>query len=106
MKLNLTIKGIIRRGGGKILIVKRSASDNHRPGIWETVGGMAYLIESEEDIKLVDEHTRLGWINEDEIDQHEFVWPAMSRMIKNGFRRRRCKIGGQGLDPSIIYANI
>lgn len=34
----LTVKGIIRRGE-KILIVKRSKSDDHLPGIWETVGG-------------------------------------------------------------------
>lgn len=39
MKHKLTVKGIIRRGDGKILIVKRSADDDHRPGIWETVGG-------------------------------------------------------------------
>ena len=34
----LTVKGIIRRGE-KILIVKRSKSDDHLPEIWETVGG-------------------------------------------------------------------
>ena len=39
MKHNLAVKGIIRRGDGKILIVKRSAGDDHQPGIWETAGG-------------------------------------------------------------------
>lgn len=34
----LTVKGIIRRGEN-ILIVKRSESDDHLPGVWETVGG-------------------------------------------------------------------
>jgi len=39
MKHKITVKGIIRRGDGKILIVKRSADDDHQPGVWETVGG-------------------------------------------------------------------
>ncbi len=39
MKYKLAVKGIIRRGDGKILIVKRSADDDHKPGVWETVGG-------------------------------------------------------------------
>jgi len=39
MMHKLTVKGIIRRGDGKILIVKRSANDDHKPELWETVGG-------------------------------------------------------------------
>ena len=35
----ITVKGIIRRKDGKILIVRRSLSDDHLPGVWETVGG-------------------------------------------------------------------
>jgi len=38
---------------------------------------VANLIETEEEIKLSDEHTSLKWIKEDE--------------IKNGFRRYKCK---------------
>lgn len=33
------VKGIIRREDGKILIVRRSADDDHAPSLWETVGG-------------------------------------------------------------------
>jgi 8-oxo-dGTP diphosphatase len=39
MKFNLAVKGIIQRNDGKILIVKRSRDDDHKPGVWETVGG-------------------------------------------------------------------
>ncbi|PJA86924.1 MAG: hypothetical protein CO141_02175 [Candidatus Moranbacteria bacterium CG_4_9_14_3_um_filter_42_9] len=38
MKFNVTVKGIIRKSG-KILVVKRSNADDHKPGVWETVGG-------------------------------------------------------------------
>ncbi|MDP2736244.1 MAG: NUDIX domain-containing protein [bacterium] len=55
------------------------------------VCGIAKLIETEGEIKLSDEHTSLKWIKEDEIDQYTFVWPAMNRMIKNGFKRLQCK---------------
>lgn len=39
MKFLFAVKGIIRRKDGRILIVKRSALDDHLPGVWETVGG-------------------------------------------------------------------
>jgi 8-oxo-dGTP diphosphatase len=38
MQFRLGVKGIIRKED-KILVVKRSFSDDHEPGIWETVGG-------------------------------------------------------------------
>lgn len=39
MQYFLAVKGIIRREDGKILVLKRSDKDDHKPGIWETVGG-------------------------------------------------------------------
>lgn len=39
MQYFLAVKGIIRRNDGKILILKRSDKDDHKPGVWETVGG-------------------------------------------------------------------
>jgi len=39
MEYHLTVKGIIHRGDGKILVLKRNNRDDHKPGIWETVGG-------------------------------------------------------------------
>ena len=39
MQYFLAVKGIIRRGDGKILVLKRSGKDDHKPGVWETVGG-------------------------------------------------------------------
>lgn len=39
MKYKLAVKGIIRREGGEILILKRNDDDSFNPGIWETVGG-------------------------------------------------------------------
>jgi 8-oxo-dGTP diphosphatase len=39
MQYYLAVKGIIRREDGKILVLKRSNKDDHKPGVWETVGG-------------------------------------------------------------------
>jgi 8-oxo-dGTP diphosphatase len=39
MRFFITVKGIIRRKDGKILILKRSVGDDHLPEVWETVGG-------------------------------------------------------------------
>ncbi len=39
MQYYLAVKGIIRRSDGKILVLKRSDKDDHKPGVWETVGG-------------------------------------------------------------------
>lgn len=38
MQFYLTVKGIVERDG-KILVLKRSATDDHLPGVWETPGG-------------------------------------------------------------------
>ena len=37
MQFYLTVKGIVERDG-KILVLKRSALDDHLPGVWETPG--------------------------------------------------------------------
>lgn len=39
MDFKLTVKGIVRNEKGEILILKRSESDDHKPGVWETPGG-------------------------------------------------------------------
>ena len=39
MRYFLAVKGIIRRSDGKMLVLKRSSKDDHKPGVWETVGG-------------------------------------------------------------------
>ncbi len=39
MQYYLAVKGIIRRDDGKILVLKRSSHDDHKPGVWETPGG-------------------------------------------------------------------
>ena len=39
MQYFLAVKGIIRRNDWKILVLKRSNKDDHKPGVWETVGG-------------------------------------------------------------------
>lgn len=39
MQYFLAVKGIIRRNDGKILVLKRNDQDDHKPSIWETVGG-------------------------------------------------------------------
>jgi 8-oxo-dGTP diphosphatase len=38
MKFNLAVKGIIRKKD-KILVLRRSQIDDHKPGVWETPGG-------------------------------------------------------------------
>lgn len=51
-KFGVAVKGIIRRGDGKILIVKRSRDDDHAPGLWETVGGgMDENVSPQENLK-------------------------------------------------------
>lgn len=39
MQFYLAVKGIIRNAEGKILVLKRSDQDDHKPGVWETPGG-------------------------------------------------------------------
>lgn len=39
MQFYLAVKGIVRNAQGKILVLKRSAKDDHKPGVWETPGG-------------------------------------------------------------------
>lgn len=39
MQFHLAVKGIIRSTEGKILVLKRSDKDDHKPGVWETPGG-------------------------------------------------------------------
>jgi 8-oxo-dGTP diphosphatase len=38
MRFNVAVKGIIRKKG-KILVLRRSQIDDHKPGVWETPGG-------------------------------------------------------------------
>jgi 8-oxo-dGTP pyrophosphatase MutT (NUDIX family) len=62
--------------------------------IWRTkngvpVFGIAFLIESADEIILSQEHARGAWITEEEIDTHKFIWRNMDRMIKKGFEYRR-----------------
>lgn len=39
MQFYLTVKGLVRNAEGKILVLKRSDQDDHKPGVWETPGG-------------------------------------------------------------------
>lgn len=39
MRYPIAVKGIIQRSDGKILVLKRSDNDDHKPNVWETVGG-------------------------------------------------------------------
>lgn len=39
MQFYLAVKGIIRNTEGKILVLRRSDEDDHKPGVWETPGG-------------------------------------------------------------------
>lgn len=48
MQYFLAVKGIIRKDG-KILVLKRSEKDDHKPGVWETVGGGMDKEESPQD---------------------------------------------------------
>lgn len=48
MKFGVAVKGIIRKDG-KILVLKRASNDDHKPGVWETVGGGMDHEESPQD---------------------------------------------------------
>ncbi len=51
-----------------------------------TVFATASLVRTDQEIVLSQEHVRGKWIGENEVDDHEYIWPAMNRMIKQGFR--------------------
>lgn len=46
MQYYLAVKGIIRRNDGKILVLRRSEQDDHKPNVWETPGGGMDTAES------------------------------------------------------------
>jgi 8-oxo-dGTP diphosphatase len=51
MQFNFGVKGIIRKKD-KVLVLKRSGNDVHKPGIWETSGGtMDENISPQEELK-------------------------------------------------------
>lgn len=51
MKFMVAVKGVIEKDG-KILVIKRASSDDHRPDVWETVGGrMESEISPEDELK-------------------------------------------------------
>jgi len=60
MNYKLAVKGIIRCYDGKILIVKRSDSDDHKPGIWEAVGGGMNGETSPQEALLREIHEEVG----------------------------------------------
>lgn len=45
MKFSLAVKGILCKDE-KILVLKRSITDDHKPGVWETPGGGMEQMES------------------------------------------------------------
>lgn len=50
------------------------------------VCGIVYKIETEQEkIGLSQEHVRYLWIKEDEIDEYEYIWPRMNRILKVAF---------------------
>lgn len=61
MQYFLAVKGIIRRKDGKILVLKRSNKDDHKPGVWETVGGGMDKEESPQEalVREISEETGL-----------------------------------------------
>lgn len=62
MQYFLAVKGIIRRNDGKILVLKRSDKDDHKPGVWETVGGGMDKEESPQEalVREISEETGLS----------------------------------------------
>ncbi len=62
MECKLAVKGIIRDSEGRILVVKRSALDDHKPGVWETPGGGVDHEESPQEalMREVQEETGLA----------------------------------------------
>lgn len=48
--------------------------------------GIINLIKNDSDnIKLSEEHTKMKWILENEIDNYIFIWDCLPRIIKRGF---------------------
>jgi 8-oxo-dGTP diphosphatase len=62
MQFYLAVKGIIRNTEGKILVLKRSETDDHKPGVWETPGGGMDQEESPQEAlrREITEETGLG----------------------------------------------
>lgn len=61
MQYYVAVKGIIRRNDGKILVLKRSQLDDHKPNVWETPGGGMDAEESPQNalIREISEETGL-----------------------------------------------
>lgn len=66
--------------------------------IWYTkrrkmpVCAIAHLIDAPNpEIKISDEHQNYKWIEENELDNYEFLWPEAKRMIRKGFEKYRLK---------------
>lgn len=51
------------------------------------VCGICNLIKNDKDkIVISKEHSKMTWISEEEIDNFEYLWPKLGRMLKNGFK--------------------
>lgn len=59
------------------------------------VFGTASLVHTTDEIKISHEHTKGKWISEKEIDDYQYIWPAMNRMIKKGFIYNRMLQAGR-----------
>jgi len=60
MQYYIAVKGIIQRDDGKILVLKRSERDDHKPNVWETVGGGMDAEESPQEALLREIHEETG----------------------------------------------
>ncbi len=63
--------------------------------IWYTsnetaVSAPAFLIQNDSDeIILSNEHNKMEWAMEEELDNYDFLWPNANRMLKKGFLYHR-----------------
>lgn len=62
---------------------------------WYTDKGMpisavAFLIKNENDkIELSEEHSKMNWVTEAELDNYTLLWPNAKRMLQKGFKCHR-----------------
>ena len=51
--------------------------------------GIVSLVNTEEEVNLSIEHSKMMWASEEELDNLKFIWPHAPEMIKKGFQLAR-----------------
>jgi len=57
----------------------------HGPEKYPVCGIVSLIDNANDEIKISDEHSQMKWIDKEEVDNYNYLWPAAKRMIEKGF---------------------